>query len=182
MTVCYIGMGSNLCQPLQQLSEAKTAIQNVAQITLVSCSSLYQSEAVTLPAVSGGLQNEPPQADYLNGVLKIETQLSAEDLLDVLQGIENAQGRTREKRWGARTLDLDILLYGEQKINTRRLTVPHVEMLNRNFVLTPLLQLAADLNMDIFMQTGKSHCASKTLKECMGHVSHQRVTQVGEIA
>ncbi|HED32936.1 MAG TPA: 2-amino-4-hydroxy-6-hydroxymethyldihydropteridine diphosphokinase [Gammaproteobacteria bacterium] len=178
MTTCYIGMGSNLALPLQQLTEAKRALQGMQQIDVVSCSSLYQSEAFVLDQQS---QDQQPQDDYLNAVLKIDTQLSAEDLLDVLQNIENQQGRTREKRWGARTLDLDILLYGDQRIKTQRLTVPHAEMLKRNFVLTPLMQIAEDLNVSVLVQTRKNRASKKTLKDLVEKVSSQRVVRVGEM-
>ncbi len=173
MTTCYIGMGSNLALPLQQLTEAKLALQEMQQIDVVSCSSLYQSEAFVL--------DQQPQDDYLNAVLKIETQLSAQDLLDVLQSIENRQGRTREKRWAARTLDLDILLYGDQRIKTQRLTIPHAEMLKRNFVLTPLMQIAEDLNVSVLVQTRKNRSSKKTLKDLLKKVENQRVVCVGEM-
>jgi len=182
MTTCYIGMGSNLALPLKQLTEAKLALREMQQIDVVSCSSLYQSEALVVeeqPCQQS--HDQQPQDDYLNAVLKIETQLSAEDLLDVLQSIENRQGRTREKRWGARTLDLDILLYGDQRIKTQRLTIPHAEMLKRNFVLTPLMQIAEDLNVSVLVQTRKNRQSKKTLKDLLKKVKNQRVVRVGEM-
>ena len=139
MTHCYIGLGSNLNRPLQQLNDAKDNIAKEPEITILQCSSIYQSKALTL-------DNEP-QNDYLNAVLEIKTELSAERLLDALQNIEKEQGRTREKRWGARTIDLDILLYGNQIIASERLCVPHNEIEKRNFVLLPLSQLSEDLNI-----------------------------------
>ncbi len=136
---CYIGIGSNLNQPLQQLNTAKKNMAILPEITLLQCSSIYQSAALTL---DGEAQN-----DYLNAVIEIDTTLDAESLLDAMQQLELGQGRTREKRWAARTLDLDILLYGDQKINTSRLIVPHNEIENRYFVLLPLSQIAADINI-----------------------------------
>jgi len=136
---CYIGLGSNLNQPLQQLNMAREKIAALADITLLQSSSIYQSEALTLDG--------DPQNDYLNAVLEIQTTLEAEPLLDALQQLENEQGRVRDKRWGARTLDLDILLYGDQKIKTSSLSVPHIEMQNRNFVLLPLSQIAPQINI-----------------------------------
>jgi len=136
---CFIGLGSNLNQPLQQLNLAKQKIAELPQTNVLHCSSIYQSKALTL--------DDEPQNDYLNAVLEIKTALPAEQLLDALQQLENQQGRVREKRWGARTLDLDILLYGDHKIDTPRLSVPHIEIENRNFVLLPLFQISPDLNI-----------------------------------
>ena len=92
-----------------------------------------------------GPQDQP---DYINAVIKISTNLTAEHLLDELQNIENKQGRVRKQRWGARTLDLDLLLYGDDVINTERLIVPHSGISERNFVLYPLNELV-DVNFEI---------------------------------
>jgi len=162
MALCYIGLGSNLNQPLQQLNAAKKKIAKLPETTLLKCSSIYQSKALTL-------DNEP-QNDYLNAVLEIETTLDAEMLLDALQNIEKEQGRTREKRWGARTIDLDILLYGNQQINTERLIVPHSEIEKRKFVLLPLSQISSDLIIP-----GK-----KTLKILVEKTAAQALKKVGE--
>jgi len=162
MTLCYIGLGSNLNQPLQQLNDAKKKIAKLPETTLLTCSSIYQSKALTL-------DNEP-QNDYLNAVLEIETTLDAEMLLDALQNIEKEQGRTREKRWGARTIDLDLLLYGNQQINTERLIVPHSEIEKRNFVLLPLLQISPDLIIP-----GK-----KPLKILVEKIAAQALKKLGE--
>ncbi len=137
MENCYISLGSNLHQPLLQLSLAQKSIADLAETTLSQSSSIYQSTALTL--------DDEPQDDYLNAVLLVKTHLNPEDLLDKLQAIEQAQGRVREKRWGARSIDLDILLYGDLQINSQRLTIPHIEMHKRNFVLFPLEQLSPDL-------------------------------------
>lgn len=139
MSSCFIGMGSNMQQPLQQLNTAWRAMQALLETRVVSSSSIYQSPALTL-------DNEP-QDDYLNAVVELQTELQPEALLDELQQIENAQGRTREKRWGARSIDLDILLYDDHIIQTERLTVPHSEMLKRSFVLLPLYQIAPELRI-----------------------------------
>lgn len=140
MAIVFIGMGSNMLRPRQQLLAAKASLQNHPQINLLACSDLYQSRAMTL-------DNSAAQDDYLNAVIKLQTDLSAECLLDELQAIENQQGRVRETRWGARTLDLDILLFDQQQIHSERLDVPHVGISERNFVLYPLLQIAADLTV-----------------------------------
>ena len=134
---CYISLGSNLKQPRYQMNLAKKHIAAIPETALCQCSSIYQSVALTL--------DDEPQNDYLNAVIQLNTALTAEQLLDELQNIERRQGRIREKRWGARTIDLDILLYGQKKINSARLTVPHPEMEARNFVLLPLKQIAPKL-------------------------------------
>ncbi len=139
MSICFIGLGSNMQQPLQQLNNAKRAIDALPDTQVVCCSSIYQSPALTL--------DDEPQDDYLNAVIQLDTALQPEALLDALQKIENAQGRTREKRWGARSIDLDILLYDDHIIHSKRLTVPHSEMLKRAFVLLPLYQIAPDIRI-----------------------------------
>ena len=139
MSSCFIGLGSNMQQPLQQLNNARRAMQALPQTRIVASSSIYQSPALTL--------DDEPQDDYLNAVVELDTGLQPEDLLDALQQIENAQGRTREKRWGARSIDLDILLYDDRTIHSERLTVPHSEMLNRSFVLLPLYEIAPEIRV-----------------------------------
>ena len=86
----------------------------------------------------------PPQPDYLNAVIRVETDLSARDLLDVARRIEARLGRVRKERWGARTLDVDILLFDEERIDESDLVVPHPRMAERAFVLLPLLELEPD--------------------------------------
>lgn len=137
MARCYIALGSNLEQPLAQVAAAVTAIGQLPRSTIAALSPWYRS-----PAVGPG-----DQPDYINGVLALETDLGAEQLLDALQAIEQQQGRIRGERWAARTLDLDILLYGDQSIQLPRLTVPHARMLERQFVLQPLLALVPDISL-----------------------------------
>lgn len=132
MIASYIALGSNLQQPAEQLQKALNAIKGLPDCALCAVSSFYRSTAV-------GPGDQP---DYLNAVLRLHTKLTPLSLLDALQRIENDQGRTRETRWGARTLDLDILLYGNHLIDQPRLTVPHRAMPQRNFVLYPLLEIA----------------------------------------
>lgn len=164
---CFIGLGSNLNNPLQQLNQAKQNIAALAETSLLKCSSIYQSQALTL--------DDEPQQDYLNAVLEIQTTLSAEQLLDSLQQLENSQGRVRQKRWGARTLDLDILLYGEQQIKTARLTVPHNEMKNRNFVLLPLAELSP--NLKILSQIDLKKLIEKNADQVLEKVKEFNVKQ-----
>lgn len=134
----YIGIGSNQATPILQAKEAIAALACIAQTKLVNVSSLYSSSPM-------GPQDQP---DYVNAVAHLDTQLSALELLDALQAIELSQGRVRkENRWGPRTLDLDIILYGDQVINNSRLTIPHYGMKVREFVLYPLFEIAADLQL-----------------------------------
>lgn len=131
----YIGLGSNLNEPAKQLQHALTALSAHNKITQIECSPWYQSRAI-------GPDNQP---DYINAVARIETVLTPEALLATMQAIENAQGRTREIRWGARTLDLDLLLYDQLSLQSKTLTIPHPELRNRSFVLKPLIDLAPAL-------------------------------------
>lgn len=130
----FIGLGSNLDNPAAQLKSALAAIRAHSEITLICCSPFYRSIAVG-----------PPQPDYVNAVAELQTSLKPEPLLDALQAIENDHGRVRTEHWGARTLDLDLLLYGDTTLNTLRLTVPHPWMTARNFVLRPLCDIAPEL-------------------------------------
>lgn len=133
MKTVYIALGSNLNNPLEQLKQAAEILKSFA--VNFEISPFYGSKPV-------GPQDQP---DYVNAVAKFDTELSAEALLDKLQSIENQQGRVRIRRWGERTLDLDILLYGNEQIHTDRLTIPHIEMKNREFVIVPLFDLSPDL-------------------------------------
>jgi 2-amino-4-hydroxy-6-hydroxymethyldihydropteridine diphosphokinase len=132
---CFIGLGSNLADPQSQVT---TAIEELAQLSesrLVGVSSLYRSDPM-------GPTDQP---DYINAVARLETKLEPMALLDELQAIEQAHGRVREgERWGPRTLDLDLLLYGQEQIHDDRLDVPHVGMGERNFVLYPLAELVTE--------------------------------------
>jgi len=131
----FIGLGSNLEGPLHQLNQAIAELAALPGTTLKACSRWYSSHPV-------GPQDQP---DYVNGAAWLRTSLSPHDLLDRLQAIEQAHGRRRLRRWGPRTLDLDLLLYGDQVLNDERLVVPHRELANRDFVLQPLLDLKPDL-------------------------------------
>lgn len=132
MTEVFIGLGSNLDEPLLQIKKALENLQQLESVSFIKSSDYYRSAPM-------GPQDQP---DYINAVVKVTTELAAEDLLDVLQEVENKHGRVRSQHWGARTLDLDILLFGNEVINTERLTVPHYGISERNFVLYPLSDLA----------------------------------------
>lgn len=135
-TLCYIAIGSNLTSPLEQVKAALDAIGEIPQSRVVTVSSFYRTPPL-------GPQDQP---DYLNAAVALETTLEAEALLDHTQRIELQQGRVRKaERWGPRTLDLDIMLFGDQVIQTPRLTVPHYDMKNRGFMLWPLFEIAPAL-------------------------------------
>jgi 2-amino-4-hydroxy-6-hydroxymethyldihydropteridine diphosphokinase len=133
--VVYLGLGSNLSDPRRQLQQAISALEGIPKTRVLAVSSLYRSRPM-------GPQDQP---EYINAVAGLETDLEPEALLDALQAIEHDQGRVRGRHWGARTLDLDILLYGDEVISTERLSVPHPGLHQREFVLYPLYELAPDL-------------------------------------
>jgi 2-amino-4-hydroxy-6-hydroxymethyldihydropteridine diphosphokinase len=135
-TLCYIAIGSNLASPLEQVKAAIAALGEIPHTRVIAVSSLYRTPPL-------GPQDQP---DYLNAVVALETTLSPEMLLDNTQRIELQQGRVRKaERWGPRTLDLDIMLFGDDIIQTPRLTVPHYDMHNRGFMLWPLFEIAPNL-------------------------------------
>jgi len=138
MTYAYIALGSNLNRPQSQLQQAVAALEMLPNTALVRVSSIYRSTAV----------GPGTQPDYLNAVLLLDTRQSPLELLDAMQKIEHEQGRVRDIRWGPRTLDLDLLLYGEVKITSLTLTVPHPRMHQRNFVLYPLREIS-DTNLGL---------------------------------
>ncbi|BBP67063.1 2-amino-4-hydroxy-6-hydroxymethyldihydropteridine diphosphokinase [Pseudomonas sp. Cab53] len=127
----YIGMGSNLAEPAEQLRSALQALAQLPDTELAGVSSFYQSDSLL-----------PGQPRYTNAVAALDSRLAPLDLLDALQTIETGQGRERLERWGPRTLDLDILLFGDRLIDEPRLKVPHYHMQARAFVLYPLAELA----------------------------------------
>ncbi len=139
MTLAYIGLGSNLAndsggsiQILQQ------AVQGLVMLGQIKVSGLYGSKPM-------GPQDQP---DYFNAVVALETSLSAQELFTHLQQLEQDAGRKRVRRWGERTLDLDLLLFGTECIQSEDLTVPHVGILQRSFVVLPLLDLDDQLHVN----------------------------------
>lgn len=136
MTRVYIALGSNLASPLDQVNAALAALGEIPHSHIVVVSSLYRTPPL----------GPPDQPDYLNAAVALETDLAPEALLDSTQRIELQQGRVRKaERWGPRTLDLDIMLFGNLTIDTPRLTVPHYDMKNRGFMLWPLFEIAPEL-------------------------------------
>ena len=138
-TTCYIGLGSNIGDSKAYLNNAIEAFQVHPFIKDVTVSNVYLSKP-------HGPKDQP---DYFNAVVRLSTSLKPEALLDHLQFIEKTNHRVRKGvvRWGARTLDLDLLFYGDEVINTRRLTVPHPRICERSFVLLPLKDLAPHLKL-----------------------------------
>lgn len=138
LNTAFIGLGSNLAgrlaSPSVQLDQAILALAEIAQTSVAAVSPYYSSVAVG-----------PAQPDYINAVVSLQTRLSPLALLDQLQAIEVAHERIRLEHWGPRTLDLDLLLYGEQTITLPRLQVPHPYLSQRNFVLYPLAAIAPNL-------------------------------------
>jgi 2-amino-4-hydroxy-6-hydroxymethyldihydropteridine diphosphokinase len=128
-----IALGSNLGESRTTLDEALEALDRHEGVRVIRRSSWYRSAPIG-----------PVQPDYVNGCALLEVALAPEALLDVLQATENLFGRVRAERWGPRTLDLDLILYGLQRIATERLEVPHPRMAERAFVLLPLAEIAAE--------------------------------------
>lgn len=132
----YIAIGSNLNSPLNQVKSAIKALYKLPKSHLAAVSNFYESAPI-------GPEEQP---DYINAVVEIETCLQAHDLLTELERIEFEHGRTRPtRRWGPRTLDLDLILFDDLSINTPRLIVPHPEFHKRAFVLVPLYEIAPQL-------------------------------------
>lgn len=129
-TNCAIALGSNLGDSQQTLEQAVTKLENVPEIAIEAVSSWYE----TLPI-------GPAQPNYINGCVALTTSLTPEDLLDTLLKIETEFGRVREERWGARTLDLDLILYDDLILETPNLQIPHPRMRERAFVLVPLAEI-----------------------------------------
>ncbi len=132
-----IGLGSNLNNPEKQINDAIIEIGEIAGVKVVKKSSLFHSCPV-------GPQDQP---DFVNAVIIVSTSLAPEVLLDNLQKLEQDHRRVRLQHWGPRTLDLDILFYGNEVIATERLSVPHPEILNRVFVVIPLLEIAPNFTL-----------------------------------
>ena len=149
--IAYIGLGSNLENPEEQIRSARQSIAALAEVSEFAFSSLYRSPPM-------GPQDQP---DYINAVMAVTTCLPALELLRRLQEIERLHGRERKNgRWGARTLDLDLLLYSDQKIDMPDLIVPHIGIADRAFVLYPLFEIAPELVIP-----GKG-ALSKLIEQC----------------
>jgi len=138
MVTIYIGIGSNLNDPVRQVEQAIVELGQLANCEVLTSSSLYRSAPM-------GRTDQP---DYINAVCALSTEYDPIHLLEILQAVELRHGRIRgDERWGPRTLDLDILLFGEKIINQGRLIIPHPGLDQRSFVLYPLYEIAPDLDV-----------------------------------
>jgi len=137
MITVYVGLGSNLDDPASHISKAFRDLSTLPATKLVAKSSSY----ITSPV------GPKDQLDFVNAVAKLETELPVNILLGCLLEIEQQHGRQRERHWGPRTLDLDILLYGDMKINEETLKIPHPEMVSRYFVLYPIMEIDQNVNV-----------------------------------
>jgi 2-amino-4-hydroxy-6-hydroxymethyldihydropteridine diphosphokinase len=135
--VAYIGLGANIGEPSRQLQTAFDELNKLPKTRVTASSSLYRSAPLDH-------ENQP---EFLNAVAQLDTGLAPEPLLQLLQEIENRHGRERPFRGAPRTLDLDLLLYGDESIASARLTVPHPRMHERAFVLQPLLELVPAISV-----------------------------------
>ena len=135
--IVYIGLGSNIEQPYLQIKNAIIALGKLPAITVIRDSGYFKSKPM-------GPEDQP---DYVNAVVEIETSMDAAELLKHCQLIEKQQGRIKSRHWGERTIDLDILLYADQQIQTRELCVPHPGICQRDFVFMPLLKLNPDIKV-----------------------------------
>jgi 2-amino-4-hydroxy-6-hydroxymethyldihydropteridine diphosphokinase len=152
MTLAYVGLGANLGEPRQQLEDALVAMGGLPHTRVAARSSFYRSAPVGYAA----------QPDFVNAVAALDTALAPGVLLEGLQGIERRHGRERSFRDAPRTLDLDLLLYGDEQIARPGLTVPHPRMHKRAFVLRPLAEIAPDARVP-----GRGR-AVELLEKCSG--------------
>ena len=159
MTVrAYIGLGSNLDNPVAQVLEAVEELEMIPDTILAARSSLY----------SGRPMGPEDQPDYVNAVVALDTLLSADELHRALVSIEDQQGRARDgEKWGPRIIDLDLLLYGNSTIDTDTLTVPHPGMHERDFVIVPLEEIAGNVKIPGkgFLYSLINKCKSHSLKK-----------------
>lgn len=132
----YVGLGSNVGDRLGNMRGAVTALRAHDDVDILSVSSVYETDPVG-----------PAQPDFLNAVVEIETDLAAEELLRVFKDIEEKLGRVTRERWGPREIDLDLLVYGDVRIETGDLVVPHPQIATRAFVLVPLVEIARALEI-----------------------------------
>lgn len=145
MTLCYLALGSNLNGPERQIRLAVNSLRKLRDVQVIKVASLYFNKAWGRKA----------QPDFCNTVIAVKTILSPELLLKICQKIEHKQGRHRKLRWGSRSLDIDIILYGSLSRNSPELTIPHPRMHERDFVLIPLHEIASH-NKNFYLNTGLS--------------------------
>lgn len=161
MTRAYLSLGSNLGDRRGYLREAVRRLAT-PEVVLRRLSSVYETEP----------QDLPDQPWFLNLVVELDTSLCPRDLLAHIRGIENSLGRVREIPKGPRTLDIDILLYGDVVVDTAELTLPHPRMASRRFVLEPLAELCAELRHPVL---------ERSVRELLAELQGQRVRPVGRL-
>jgi 2-amino-4-hydroxy-6-hydroxymethyldihydropteridine diphosphokinase len=157
----YIGIGSNLDNPVAQVLEAVEELEMIPDTILAERSTLY----------SGKPMGPEDQPDYVNAVVAMDTLLSADELHKALISIEDLQGRSRDgDKWGPRIIDLDLLMYGSHVIDTATLTVPHPGMHERDFVIIPLEEVAGNIKIP-----GRGHLYS-LINKCKSHSLKKLIT------
>ena len=134
----YVAVGSNLGDRRDTIERAVDLLQHATGVEVTTISSLIENAAVGAP---------PDSPPFLNGAVELQTTLSAERLLELLLNVEQSLGRVRRERWASRTIDLDLLLYGDSIIHNQTLTVPHPRIAQRRFVLVPLLEISPQLRL-----------------------------------
>lgn len=137
--ISFIGLGTNIGSREKNLNKALQLLTNDGSLTLLDSSSIYETDPV------GYLDQDP----FLNMIVKVKTSLNPEQLLNKCQQIEKICGRKREIRWGPRIIDLDILLYNQENIETKNLSIPHPRMIERAFVLIPLLEIEPNIKIPL---------------------------------
>ena len=170
MTDCsitaYLGLGTNLGDRESNLRTALRELAGLPTIEIDAVSSIYETAAV-------GLTDQP---DFLNLVVSVHTTLSPRDFLDALLHIENKMGRVRTIRWGPRVIDLDLLLYGDSRVEMPGLSVPHPRLQERSFVLMPLAEIAPELTLPGGQVTVKE--LTEKLLQITGETGNIRQTAV----
>lgn len=131
----YLGLGSNIGNRTEQIEHAIDLIQGTSGIRIMKCSSIYKTEPI-------GYTDQP---EFYNSVIQIQTSLQPNELLSVILNIEKKLDRIRTIRWGPRTIDIDILMYGNQIVDEPHLKIPHIQLTKRAFVLVPLLEIAGSI-------------------------------------
>ncbi|MEB3160262.1 MAG: 2-amino-4-hydroxy-6-hydroxymethyldihydropteridine diphosphokinase [Synechocystis sp.] len=167
-----IGLGGNIGPVLDTLNQAIAILDKTPGITVVQCSSWYQSHPVG-----------PPQPDFINGCALLDVTLSPQALLNMLLAIEQRFGRIRQERWGPRTLDLDLIFYGHQQLTLPNLQIPHPQFHLRPFVLVPLAEIApqwrdsrSGLTVGELLTQVDSSTVWQVAPFVLGDRHHQRIT------
>jgi len=161
MVRAFLSLGSNLGDRLDNLKEAVNIIGGCAGVSIERVSSVYETEPV----------GEVEQDNFYNIVVEIRAGLTARGLLELAQIVEGALKRERKVRWGPRTIDVDILLYGDASVNEQDLVIPHPEMKNRAFVLVPLVEIAPEIKLP----------GDKPASAYLEMVAGQKVEKVGSL-